>query len=323
MNDKISVIVPIYKVEKYLKRCVDSIINQTYKNLEIILVDDGSPDNCGRICDEYAKTDDRIRVIHKENGGLSDARNAGIDIASGEYLSFIDSDDWVDENFINLLYKNIVENDADIAITGITCVYDDKSEDMYIPAQGCINNIRALELLNETGYVYMVVACNKLYKKKMFDNIRYPKGRINEDELVIHKIFYEADKICLLTDKNYYYYQRTDSIMGNLRTKDNEVSLNKYFILSERSMFYKEKELKSVLYKNNKNRIGYIIYFLEIHLKGIWELSDEVFAAFLQSDVRRLKYVMSKNPKHILYKLLFIFYPKYFMKKGRKNEAKD
>ena len=114
MKSLVSVIVPIYKVEKYLNKCVDSIINQSYKNLEIILVDDGSPDKCGEICDKYAEKDSRVKVIHKENGGLSDARNAGIDIAKGDYLLFVDSDDWITSNICEVLIKNANDNLSDI-----------------------------------------------------------------------------------------------------------------------------------------------------------------------------------------------------------------
>ncbi len=131
LGEKISVIVPIYKVEEYLHRCIDSIINQTYTNLEIILVDDGSPDNCPMICDEYAKKDSRIRVIHKKNGGLSDARNAGLEIATGEYIGFVDSDDWIHKDMYHILYKNIIEKDADIAECSI------KKERNYLNSKDC------------------------------------------------------------------------------------------------------------------------------------------------------------------------------------------
>ena len=114
MKDLITIVVPVYKVEQYLDKCVNSIINQTYKNLEIILVDDGSPDNCGKMCDEYAKNDNRIVVIHKENGGLSDARNAGIEIAKGKYISFIDSDDYVTEDYVEFLYALISNNNVEV-----------------------------------------------------------------------------------------------------------------------------------------------------------------------------------------------------------------
>ena len=128
--DLISIIVPVYNVEKYIHECVDSIINQTYKNIEIILVDDGSPDNCGKICDEYAKKDNRIKVIHKPNGGLSDARNHGIDVANGEWLMFIDSDDWIEPNMAEKLLHSALNNKADLAISSVI-LFDEEKE--YIP----------------------------------------------------------------------------------------------------------------------------------------------------------------------------------------------
>ena len=124
MEDLISVVVPIYNVENYIKKCVDSILSQTYKNLEIILVDDGSPDNCPQICDEYAQKDNRIKVIHKENGGLSDARNAGIDISKGKFITFIDSDDYIEKDYVEVLYNSIKENASDMAIGSHKAIYD-------------------------------------------------------------------------------------------------------------------------------------------------------------------------------------------------------
>ena len=131
MYSLLSVIVPIYNVEDYLNRCVDSIINQTYKNLEIILVDDGSPDNCPQMCDDYAKKDSRIRVVHKENGGLSDARNAGMKVATGEYVSFIDSDDYISLDFYETLFQTMVDNDSDIVECSVVKFYENEKFDEY------------------------------------------------------------------------------------------------------------------------------------------------------------------------------------------------
>ena len=131
MDSLISVIVPIYNVEKYLERCVESIINQTYKNLEIILVDDGSPDNCPQMCDDYAKKDSRIKVVHKKNGGLSDARNAGMKVATGEYVSFIDSDDYISLDFYETLLETIVDNDSDIVECSVVKFYENGKFDEY------------------------------------------------------------------------------------------------------------------------------------------------------------------------------------------------
>lgn len=215
MNDLISVIVPVYNVEKYLKRCVDSIIWQSYSNLEIILVNDGSPDRCGEICNEYAKKDDRVRVIHKKNGGLSDARNAGVEIARGNYLAFIDSDDWVNEKYFEKLYQLISNTNSDI----VSCNFleTDGKVKTTIPQEVEIytfTNYEALEQLTNKFYSQLVVSWGKIYKSNLFNDIKFPVGKIHEDEFVIHHLLYSADKVVLTTEQLYYYYQRNDSITG-------------------------------------------------------------------------------------------------------------
>ena len=167
MEDLITVIVPVYKVEKYIRRCIESIINQTYRNLEIILVDDGSPDDCGKICDEYAKKDNRIKVIHKENGGLSDARNKALDLANGKYVIFVDSDDYIEKNAIGYLYKLIQKYNTDIAIGLVNSIYDGEKNSILKNKESNIkvyNKEQALEtMLYNTEFTNM--ACNKHYKK--------------------------------------------------------------------------------------------------------------------------------------------------------------
>ena len=217
-NQKVSIIVPVYKVEKYIKRCLDSIINQTYKNLEIILVDDGSPDNCPQICDEYALKDIRIKVIHKDNGGLSDARNVGIDIASGEYIMFVDSDDYIEPQMIEVLYKALVDNSATISICNFKYITDDSdvvvdNEDLPIH-NGFITGKELLsDICFKNKYWYWVVAVCKLYKKDLFNNLRFPIGKFHEDEFVFHKIILKCDKIACVASPMYNYLQRSGSIM--------------------------------------------------------------------------------------------------------------
>ena len=211
----ISVIVPIYKFEKYLKRCVDSLLAQSYSDFELILVDDGSPDNCGSICEEYAAKDKRIRVIHKENGGLSDARNAGLRIAKGEYVAFVDSDDWVATNYLETLLKVIELTDSDICecevlkTTGEIEKYE-KSEKKYIS----YSSKEALELLICDKILHQYV-WNKLYKRSCLKDILFAVGKINEDEFWTYQIFGNARRITKISDVLYYYFQRGSSIMGN------------------------------------------------------------------------------------------------------------
>lgn len=209
----ISVIIPIYKVEKYLHKCVDSVINQTYSNLEIILVDDGSPDGCGRVCDEYAAKDSRIRVIHKENGGLSDARNAGLDIATGEYIGFVDSDDYIAQNMYEILLKNAEKSNADISL----CGYYNEYEGGMIKNNYPVSEQKVLAAsdgLKEVIYSkkYGIMAWTKLYKKELFKNVRYPKGHICEDVYVIGDIFENVKIAAFDTTPLYYYVHRDDSI---------------------------------------------------------------------------------------------------------------
>ena len=206
----ISVIVPVYNVEKYLQKCVDSILNQTFSDFELFLVDDGSPDNCGIICDEYAKKDNRIIVIHKKNGGLSDARNVAIDRAKGEYLTFIDSDDYVAENHLESLYKALMNNGSDIAVANITSFDDNKfQESFYCPTDREL----VLEGNDVFNTIYQPCACSKLYKKLIFDVIRYPVGKLYEDVFVYHDVLAKAKRIVLTGQNTYFYLLRENSIM--------------------------------------------------------------------------------------------------------------
>ena len=198
MEDLISIIVPVYNVEKYIKKCIDSIINQTYKNLEIILVDDGSPDNCGKICDEYAEKDKRIKVIHKENGGLSDARNAGIKIARGCYIGFVDSDDWIDKNMYEKLYKTLKEKDADIACCKLiryknTIEKISKKFDGRIVEYDQRQYIKKFFKIDSQECVYY--AWNKLYKRQVIDKEQYPIGLTSEDVVGTYKALLKCKKI--------------------------------------------------------------------------------------------------------------------------------
>lgn len=216
-SELISVIVPIYKVEKYLKKCIDSIINQTYKNLEIILVDDGSPDNCPKICDEYASSDSRIKVIHKKNGGLSDARNAGMTEATGKYISFVDSDDYVSPDFIQSLYDTIVREESDIAECGVVKVYDDKEDGYEISGDESAvtyNTHDALHQLLLEGEFKQHV-WNKLYRADLVLDVPYAVGKLNEDEFWTYQVFGKARKVSKISKTMYFYLQRSTSIIGS------------------------------------------------------------------------------------------------------------
>lgn len=237
-NDLISVVVPIYNVEKYLEECVDSIINQTYKNLEIILVDDGSTDNSGKMCDKFAQNDSRIKVIHKENGGLSDARNCGIEAATGKYIQFIDSDDYIDLDMFEILYNNLKKYNADISmcshyiLTEDECTAEGSNELLIYDRVEILKEV----LLDEKVRSY---AWNKLFSIKLFENIRFPKGKVFEDILTIPKLFEKANKVVLDDVSKYYYRQRKGSIL-HVQTKELRLAyINSALEIME---YIKEKE---------------------------------------------------------------------------------
>ena len=219
---KISVIVPVYNVENHLEKCVRSIQAQTYDNLEIILVDDGSPDQCGLMCDAFAAEDNRIRVIHKENGGLSSARNAGIDASTGEYLAFVDSDDWIDPPMYAMLYKLCLDHQAQLAECSFRSIYPDYIKE-ETPCSGRIFTCSPAEAIQyNLQWKYLKpVAWNKLYHRSVIGSIRYPVGRIHEDEFTTHKYYLAAETI-VFADVSMYNYirQRENSIMGSFRIQN-------------------------------------------------------------------------------------------------------
>lgn len=213
----ISVIIPVYNTEKYLKDCVNSVLNQTYKNLEIILVDDGSTDSCPQICDEYNKKDKRIIVMHKINGGLSDARNQGIEVAKGEYIAFIDSDDYISTVFIEELHNACELNAVDISCCNFYRKYRNNHTAAHKPtANKKFTNIEAVKDIFLANSLCEVMTWNKLYRISLFkqSNIRFPVGKLHEDVYTTYKLFYLANGIIYINEPLYFYLQRPDSIMG-------------------------------------------------------------------------------------------------------------
>ena len=219
----ISVIVPVYNVERYLRKCVDSIIKQTYRNLEIFLVDDGSPDNCGAICDEYAKHDNRIKVIHKENGGLSSARNAALDIATGDYVMFVDSDDWVEPDFCKSALEMVVREGVMMASFGYYNISYEKDDRNYKKHERFTKNARTIDsseairqmILRENAKdAIFNFAWNKIYDRQLFYQIRYPNGKTFEDNAVTYILANKAKRIYASDKVLYNYVRRSDSISG-------------------------------------------------------------------------------------------------------------
>ena len=226
----VSVIVPIYNIERYINRCIDSILDQTYTLLEIILVDDGSTDNCSQICDDYAKKDQRIIVIHKKNSGLSDARNSGIEVAHGDYLMFVDGDDWIRKDMISLLIRSVQKNNVKLGMCGYYKVNESDSllqEEILEPAVW--SEIQFWEYYYggfyrktkiESKTVSCVTAWGKLYKRELFNYVRYTSGKHHEDEIILHEIISQCDRISVIGEPLYYYCSRDGSIMSRLTLDD-------------------------------------------------------------------------------------------------------
>lgn len=227
---KISVIVPVYRVEPYLRKCLDSIVNQTYQNLEIILVDDGSPDHCGAICEEYAARDKRIKVIHQENGGLSAARNTALEIAGGEYLGFVDSDDWIEPKMFETLLWGIEEKEADIAVCGRYEEYKDRRVPFEWPEIRVMEREEALEELLKNERLQNLV-WDKLYRRELFEGIRFPVGKTFEDMAVMHRLFLRSERVVCVPGAMYHYLQRAGGIVGDISLKNR---LNHYEMAQRR-----------------------------------------------------------------------------------------
>lgn len=209
---QISVIVPVYKVEKYIRKCVDSILAQTFIDFELWLVDDGSSDNSGAICDEYAQKDSRVKVIHKKNGGLSDARNAALDVMQGKYVFFVDSDDWISEDALEIMHTALERTGAKVATGNIVSIYEDGTENaLYAPVQDekiLVGEEMLTTLLRPNAW-------NRLYDAELFRALRYPVGRLYEDVFTYHKILAQIDRMVLVGRNTYYYLIRGGSIMNS------------------------------------------------------------------------------------------------------------
>lgn len=283
MTHKVSIIVPVYKVEPYLRRCIDSILSQTYENFELILVDDGSPDRCGAICDEYAKRDSRITVIHKSNGGLSDARNAGLMEVKGEYIAFVDSDDWITSNYLERLVIALCESESDICECEIIRTEGDDGN-LSCFGSGVVKVFgtqEALGLLVQEREFHQYV-WNKLYKRECLEGIYFEKGKTNEDEFWTYQVFGRANRIAKIPEILYFYYQRKDSIMGT------DYSLRRLDALEakQRRQAFIECNFPNLSDIARRNLYGFCIYSGQMTLK------------FLENEEKqRAKLIISKIAK--------------------------
>lgn len=241
MTKMVSVIVPVYNVEKYLNKCVKSILHQEFSDYEIILVDDGSLDNSSIICDEYVCQYQNITVVHKQNGGLSDARNMGIRVAQGDWIAFVDSDDYLHSHYLIKLYDAVSLNESDLSVCDFTPIYEDGT---ILEGWG---NISDVTLTDQAEMIKMidshwkiVPAWNKLYKADLFDDLKFEKGKLHEDEFLIHQLFAKCNRVTLISDALYYYLQRKGSITTTKTIQNRldvlEARIQRYSFCKERGL---------------------------------------------------------------------------------------
>ncbi|MBW8348411.1 glycosyltransferase [Bacillus sp. IITD106] len=262
MKPLISIIVPVYNVQSYLPRCIDSVLEQTFSEYELILINDGSTDDSGNICDEYTKKDSRILVIHKENGGVSSARNVGIDAANGQYIGFIDSDDFIHQKMYEILFLTAKKHSSDIVVCDFLKVRNENvslnNTDYNIKH---FTNTQALNELYTNNYrdaEKWVFLWNKLFKKDLFANVKFPEGKIYEDELVAHKILYGSKILTHVEIPFYYYFQRADSYIGSQFSRK---KFDRIYALSDRIHFFKEINQQSLHDKALKHFIDVFFWY--------------------------------------------------------------
>lgn len=304
-NDLISVVVPCYNVEKYLEKCVNSIINQTYKNLEIILVDDGATDETPNICDKLAKTDTRIKVIHKENGGISDARNTGLSVAQGKYITFFDSDDWVESDTLNIAYREITEKNLDLVIWGYVADFVDDNEKIISSRNTTLNGVcekngDASVLLSQkalgiSGYVW-----NKLYKVDIIKNneLYFEKNvSLFEDILFNALYFCECQKILFLDYIGTHYIQRNRITLGTKRYDD-------IFELKLLACIAREDILKNFNIDAKSIEKTMAPFYFNAIKSGVFNISTEQGISFINKTIKMRKFLKSEKTREVLQKIV-------------------
>ena len=219
MSALLSVIIPVYNVERYVAECIESVINQTYNDLEIIIVNDGSTDNSLKICEAYAKRDKRIKIINKENGGISSARNTGLDNATGKYIGFVDSDDYIGEDMYEKLVEACIDNNAKASVCHAVTFTDGNKPFVntgFIKKDYCTTDIK--QIFSNT-LVMSQSLCNKLFKTSLFENIRFPLNKVDEDGYVVYDLLYRAKKVAYVALGGYFYRRRENSYTTRNRTR--------------------------------------------------------------------------------------------------------
>lgn len=308
---KMFFIIPVYKVEDYLKRCVESILGQTYQNVEIVLVDDGSPDNCPKICDEFAEKYENIVVIHKANGGLSDARNAGIiyvreNADEDDYITFVDSDDYIRKDYAKVMMDLCENNLCDVAQSGYEKGESDTFSDKIIK-----KNIEIMSSFDALlGYRIKSQACSKIYKVKLFKELLYPVGKINEDEFVTYRAIFDAEKIAFTDENLYYYFQHGSGIMADVarKLKNNPHRYDFLEAYKERIEFFEEKNMPQQVMKTKEKICTDMIlrYCEQMYLKKEERDTDCTDGTYMKIYRENFKMMIKRRGIPIKRKLMFI-----------------
>lgn len=309
---KVSVIVPIYKVEKYIHRCINSIINQTYENLEIILVDDGSPDNCGKIIDDYASKDSRIITIHQANGGQSKARNEAMKIATGDYYCFVDSDDYLNLNMIEKLVSLLLDNNTDISMINF-CNFSGEevsagdlnatdSKEVLMSGYDCIRN------MHEVHDEMYVVMWGKIFKKTLFEDITFPEGRICEDLAVLYRIFDKAESVVYSSEILYYYFRNNTN---SSTFKINDKFYTDVFLALEEEIEYMKVNHPELVDFPRKTYLYWTFDYYRLLFKADVK-SNATHLTELHNCFKSIYKIMSQKPQEKFYKA-FYFAPKLYL----------
>lgn len=313
MNIEISIIVPIYNLESYLPKCIDSILAQTFTDFELILVDDGSTDRSKEICDQYARLDQRVKVIHKKNGGIASSRNAGLEVARGKYIGFVDNDDYINEFMFEILYQNAEKFSADIVVCDYIKIVEDQEYNLDQVDETYklkhFNNREALNSIyrdmNNATFIY---PWNKLYKRLLFDDIRYELGNIYDDETVAHKLLYKSKKVTYVQRTLYYYVQRKGS---QINSPFSVKKFGRVYALKDREVFFRnmnERELHQKALKHYMDVFFWYYFLAKSTLQDVDKELKQLKRTFDQSLMELLKHKEISWKQKVMF-ILFSIYP--------------
>lgn len=300
----VSIIVPVYKVEQYLKRCMDSVLNQTYKNIEVILVNDGSPDNCPALCDEYARIDSRVRVIHKENGGLSSARNVALDSVKGDYVFFVDSDDWLAFDTLEVL-NEYLEKDYDMISFQRTYLTEEKAVEKGKKNPKDMDVSQYIDASFLGRYDFFVTT--KIFKTEVFNNVRFLEGRNYEDLEIMHRLFLNMKKVVGLDYFLYYYWKGNEGAITNTITmkniQDHYLSANEIYHASKKYLEDRGKDSSNIVAWYKVELVQLYIDYLK-SMERNTEIFNNIILGIIESRVDFNSIL--KQPRYFKY-LLFKF----------------